>query len=92
MVNLLKDRDGVSRMAGRGWQGFGLGLVMLTALAGQLWRRDMAGRGPGRWVRAAAAKDAARDAARRAASSAGDSTADRRDSGKPFRAAARHGG
>jgi len=43
-VNLLKDRDGVNRMAGRGWQGVGLGLVMLTALAGTV---SAQGRGQG---------------------------------------------
>lgn len=32
-MNLLWDRDGVSRLAG--WQGVGLGVVMFAALAGR---------------------------------------------------------
>src|ERR1017187_3877023 len=45
MVNLLKDRDGVNRIAGRGWQGVGLGLVIFTALAGTVLAQGRGGGG-----------------------------------------------
>ena len=91
-MNLLKDRDGVNRMAGRGWQGVGLGLVILTALAGTVLAQGGGqGGGFGQPQPRMQAGPQPGDAGR-AASSAGDSTADRRDSGKPVRAAARNGG
>ena len=43
-MNLLRDRDGINRPAG-GWQGVGLGLAMLVALAGT---GSAQGRGEGR--------------------------------------------
>jgi len=41
---MLKDRDGVNRLAGWAWLGVGLGLAMVTALAGTGWAQ---GRGQG---------------------------------------------
>lgn len=46
-MNLLKDGDGVNRMAGGGWRGVGLGLAMLVALAGTALAQGRGGGGGG---------------------------------------------